>query len=329
MKDQSDNNKSWITDKTRVKLKYIAKYPDIFDVIFISRFIDYKLIASLTGVSQKTVERAFKDIRSNKYARELIIEVMRGNNIVVFASNSLYRLFNSTLTCDISKKAKKGERIYISPSRRKLGILRVLRNKFKDEDINDEISKALIDSDMECIEHRCIKDELKQSRKFLINETTFQNYKVYEYKFNLIEFCNEIDFGELKFDAENELITADLFCFSNDTTEIVRTYDKALLLLESLRYIDYKDSKYYKIKINYSVITVDKVNIKEYIYKLGKSFRYHNLDIVNNYYYNLNLSEVKNSRWFFKIYKETCEGDTNFTLFSDITGDFIVYGNRY
>ena len=142
MKDQSDNNKSWITDKTRVKLKYIAKYPDIFDIIFISRFIDYKLIAPLSGVSQKTVERAFKDIRSNKYAKELIIEVMRGNNIVVFASNSLYRLFNSTLTCDISKKTKKGERIYISSSRRKAGILNVLRSKFKNEDINDVQTSA-------------------------------------------------------------------------------------------------------------------------------------------------------------------------------------------
>ena len=251
MKDQSDNNKSWITDKTRVKLKYIAKYPDIFDIIFISRFIDYKLIAPLSGVSQKTVERAFKDIRSNKYAKELIIEVMRGNNIVVFASNSLYRLFNSTLTCDISKKTKKGERIYISSSRRKAGILNVLRSKFKNEDINDEISKALIDSDMHYIEDRCIKEELKQSRKFLIDETTYQNYKVYKYKFNLIEFCNELNFGELEFDSENELITADLFCFSNNTNDIIRTYDKALLLLESLKYVDYKYSKDYKIKINY------------------------------------------------------------------------------
>ena len=92
---------------SRERLKIISKYINIFEVIVIARYIDYKLISKLLFISQKTVERAFKDIRSNPYAKDLIIEIRDGKNIVVYASNSLLRLFESSMRCPVSPNADK------------------------------------------------------------------------------------------------------------------------------------------------------------------------------------------------------------------------------
>ena len=305
------------TEKNRQRLKIVCKY--------------------------KTVERAFKEIRASEYGKDLIVEIREGNNIVVFAGNPLFGLFKSSSRCPVSKgdsskedspkedsdKEDGSKEVYISKKRKKYALLRVLKYKFKNVDINKEISEALTTGEMCSIEQTVIKQELKQSRAFLVNSSSYQNYKVYEYEYDLLKFNDEVDFGDICFDIENETIRADLFCFSNDVEDIIRTYDKALLLLEALKHIDYKNSKGYKIKINYAVITLDSVDIRDYIYKLGKSYRYYNLDIMKNYSYDLKLGNVRERQWFFRIYRYTVEGDTNFILFSDATGKFVEYGKRY
>lgn len=310
---------------SRERLKIISKYINIFEIIYIARFIDYKLICQLAFVSQKTVERAFKEIRSNPYAKKLIIEVKEGNSIVVYASNTLLRLMGSKHVCPLSLKATDRE-VYMSQKRKDEGLMRALKHVYADNNINKEISKALTDANFTEIEDRSIKKELKQSREFLSKSYSYQNYIVYEYTYNLLEFNNQINFGDINFDSASGVIVADVFCFSHETDDIIRTYDKALLLLESLKHINYKDCKDCKVKINYIVLTLDRADIKGYLSKMNNTFRYHTLDFFDNYFYVLNLSDVSIYKHFFKIYRYTVMHETKFILFSNLTGKAIEYG---
>lgn len=311
---------------SRERLKIISKYINIFEVIVIARYIDYKLISKLLFISQKTVERAFKDIRSNPYAKDLIIEIRDGKNIVVYASNSLLRLFESSMRCPVSPKADK--KVYISKRKKDAALMRALKYLYSNTSINEEIASALIEAEFTKIEDSCIKKELKQSTEFLKRSYPYQNYMVYEYSYDLLEFNNQINFGSIEFDSSLGVIVADVFCFSTETEDIIRTYDKALLLLESLKFINYKDSKDYEIKINYIVLTLDSVDISEYIYKLNRSFRYYSLDFLNSYYHRLNLGKVRSHKWFFNMYKDTVVDETKFILFSSFTGELIEYGTK-
>lgn len=325
-KEYTDNKKAERkSEKTKERLKLISKYFDIFEVIFIAKIIDYKLIAPIVSVSQKTVERAFNEIRKSPYGKDLIVEIRNGNKIVVFASNSLLRIFGSKSRCGVNNK-KITKHMYIG-KKKDDALIRVLKHKFKNININNEIKEALLSEEMCEIEDTTTK-ELKQCKEFLINSTPYQNYKVYNYKFDLLKFNEDITWGDIDFNSEDKIIMVDLFCFSDDIDEIIRTYDKALLILESLKHIDYKNSSDFKIKINYTVITLRSVKINEYIYKFNQTYRYYNLDIMSNWFYDLNLNKIREKKWFFKIYKNTVVGDTRFVLFSDETGKFIEYGNR-
>lgn len=310
---------------SKERLKIIAKYFDIFEVIFIARYIDYKIISKLLSISQKTVERAFKEIRSNPYSKDLIIEVKKGKSIVVYAANPLLRLMGSSLRCPINPK-QKDKAVHISKRKKHEALIRVLKHLFSNDSINNEISKALTDANFTEIKDSCIKQPLKQSSEFLSHSYSYQNYMVYHYRYDLLGFNSQIYWGDIDFDSTSNIITADVFCFSCETDDVIRTYDKALLLLESLKEINYKDCSDYEIKINYIVLTLDDVNIKEYIYKLNRSFRYYTLDFLNNYFHRLNLNKVRSHKWFFKIYRDTVIDETKFILFSDITGEFIEYG---
>lgn len=327
-RDVEEDVKSVTRNKaSRERLKMIAKYINIFEVIAIARYIDYKIISKLAFVSQKTVERAFKEIRKHPYAKDLIIEVKDGNSIVVYASNSLLRLMGSTLRCPLSATNPDKE-VYLSQNKKNEGLVRVLKHVFTNTKFNDEISKALTDANFTEIKDSVIKKELKHISRFLEESYSYQNYMVYKYRFDLLEFNNEVNFGDIQFNKDLEVITADVFCFSCETSDIVRTYDKALLLLESLKHINYKDCKDYKIEINYIVITLERVDISDYVYTLNRSYRYCNLDFLENYFYRLNLGNVRGRKWFFRIYKDTVVDETKFILFSNITGNTIEYGTN-
>lgn len=323
-----EDSKSVTRNKaSRERLKMIAKYIDIFEVIFIARYIDYKMISKLAFVSHRTVERAFKEIRKDKYAKDLIIEVRDGNSIVVYASNSLMRLMGSDIRCPLSRKDTDKE-VYISQNKKNEALMRVLKYVYPNVNINSEISNALIAADFTELENRIIKEELKHCSEFLEKAYPYQNYMVYVYRFNLLEFNDQINWGDIKFDRDSGLISADVFCFSYEINDIIRTYDKALLLLEALKYINYKDCKDYKIEINYIVITLERVDISEYIHKLNNSYRYYTLDFFDNYYYRLNLGNTRGRKWFFRIYKDTVIDETKFILFSNVTGNTIEYGTN-
>ena len=89
----NDKKKYKQQEKTIKRLEIISKYQDIFDVIVEARVIEYGLIKSILDVSQKTIERAFREIRGNVYANDLIVEMPEGNAKIVFATDILLRLY--------------------------------------------------------------------------------------------------------------------------------------------------------------------------------------------------------------------------------------------
>src|SRR5574344_480881 len=89
----NDKKKYKQQEKTIKRLEIISKYQDIFDVIVEARVIEYGLIKSILDVSQKTIERAFREIRGNVYANDLIVEMPDGNAKIVFATDILLRLY--------------------------------------------------------------------------------------------------------------------------------------------------------------------------------------------------------------------------------------------
>ena len=115
-----------------------------------------------------------------------------------------------------------------------------------------------------------------------------------DYEIDLLKILDELTFGDIRREG-NELI-ADLFCFSNNEFEIVRQYDKGLLFLEML--VREYCNKECNIKINYAVITLESVSIRDFIRAFRKTHRIYYYDFYRDWFYDCKLSTTRPRNYF-------------------------------
>ena len=314
----NDKKKYKQQEKTIKRLEIISKYQDIFDVIVEARVIEYGLIKSILDVSQKTIERAFREIRGNVYANDLIVEMPEGNAKIVFATDILLRLYG----CKTRSLVPSNDKSKVLTHSRNQGLLNVIKSKFKNKDLHAKISEALKGEEFSKIKFTRVSGDIPpQCRQYLIPESSCKYFD--DYEIDLLKILDELTFGDIRREG-NELI-ADLFCFSNNEFEIVRQYDKGLLFLEML--VREYCNQECNIKINYAVITLESVSIRDFIRAFRKTHRIYYYDFYRDWFYDCKLSTTRPRNYFFRIYK-TISPDTQFFVFSRSTGKFVQYGNR-
>lgn len=90
--------------------------------------------------------------------------------------------------------------------------------------------------------------------------------------------------------------------------------------------LNYKECGAYDVEIDFTVVSLERVNIREYIYSFQRAFREY--DRHKNSHCFIGKKNNRGKREFFGYYRNTCPLGTKFYLFSKETQSFIKYGNR-
>lgn len=294
------------TDITKGRLKIIAKYIDLFEFLFVCSFIEQRLIHVLLGVGERTVERWLHDILNDSYGKDLIKITKDGKINRIHLSSEFYTTIGS------------GDRFNnkrISKRKYRNALLRALQYKFYNKNSNKEISDFLIENNL-------------QEEPYIASRRTKDNLIEWdEMTYNYLESVEWTGLDNLCMDDEKIYIDSVYVCSGEDINEIILAYDKVLTLMEYLMMLDYKGFRAYDVEIDFTVVTLERVNIREYIYSFQRAFRKY--DRYKSYHCFVGKKNTnRGKREFFAYYRNTCPLGTKFCLFSKETQSFIEYGNR-
>lgn len=310
------------TEMSRQRLKVIAEHIELFELLNACGFIEYRQIHVMLGVSHKTVERAINKIRTDEYAKDLIVEIKSGNVITICASNAFYSLIGSPNRCIVAADKKKGR---ISSKRRNNAVIRALRYSLHNNLSNKEVEAALLNNNIV----KVISDtERVKDAKYLKYSTSFAaGNNLYEYEYDLLDFNKEFGLSNLYVDEEYISVDLTYVCACMNIYAMIEAYDKCLMIMERLKEINYMGCADRKININYQIVSTGRVDISEYIYLFGKSFRIDSSQKKMRELYLEVLGKRPRQR-FFKIYKMTCNAGTKFVLYSTDIQKFVAYGDK-
>ena len=288
------------TDVTRSRLKVIAKYIDLFEFLFACSFIEQRLIHAILGVGERTVERWIHDILNDPYGKDLITKTKDG------------RITRIHLTTAFYTTIAKGDRFNnkrISKGKRLNAILRGLKYRYYN-----------LNSNKELIDYLTKNNATKET--YFINSNN-KNHKILweEKTFDYLEAINWTGLDNLAVDDSTISIDSIFCCDGTNPIEIVEAYAKVLTLMEFLKSIDFKECMDKNIEINFTVITLERVNIRKYIHLAQNYTR----EYDKNKMYHMFINHNRGKRAFFGYYTKTCPQRTKFVLFSQELQEFIPY----
>ncbi|MGL5714439.1 MAG: hypothetical protein ACRCX2_15580 [Paraclostridium sp.] len=304
MKENIDlNNIEGKTKKTKERLKIINEHLNFFNLMYSCKFTELRLIPFFLGISESSFNRIRKDISSNPYGKELL-EITPGSRNIkrVYLTNKFYTTINSKDRVDKTKTSKPK---YTN------AIHRALNFKFRNTDINNDFIKHLME--------------------YTNTMYKYNNWLNLDGECNYEELIKELRIKSIHIDKNIFYADAYYICESYREIDAIKHYDKLLAVLEILSYTNYKNSKELKIKIDFRVISLRSLTIKEYIKQLYRFERqYTSFQYIHDGY-AINEKIKWNRRKYgdlYPRYKYVNLGDTGFYVFNIEKQELIKYGDR-